>query len=1093
MKKIFKKENIGIIITFALVFGISCFEAYRHTQGKVVKSDTVLTKANVGNNYVEEDDNSTSYFNDFVGNLMNAVNDETEDYLGLKGTLNNFSVTYPSKDGLQKYKLGVNGEINVLMNSLTDLDLTADLGVSYNNKNLDLALGFVDQDAYFVLDDLKIKSTYSSSLNILEYVFDCFFNTDNDDSLGISFDLEQVVSSFVGNIDMSGLNLTAINHTEKEVGSNIIIGLNLSDIALEITVRKTDLALVKVDLGTINVGDVEICGAIDFDVIDKVLKLDDPLYPKQRGEFVEAISYIGWVDDLLDLFQTRKLGLDLGAQIKLIDGDEKSLLADISSQINLNCENVFDFNNLRLNDIIEDAINSKFDINSLFNLDNLEFDVNVAAKGQEDEVYADMNLSYFEKAAYLSLNEKSDDAVLRAKINNQTLSELLEATPNLVDAIDGLSEEVSESDIEKASDYIFGFITDSELIKGIKNNDYSGILDVIKRISNDGSKIYLDLSLASLGLGNNSEVNLIIDSSRDEGTKVLSIDVKNVVISSVEITLQVKSSDFSGERINKVKTITDKYDDLSFVPGIINQASDILNEKTGKLTIDGTILDENNEGLTINGVAQFDANEKVGYGSINMRQRSSKIINPNKYIDHKIDFDINNNGQENSDKNALFVYNSELKAKMTLQTFVDVFNLAKDLLNSDDERFTKFKDLLGESLLSGTLQEILDSKDYLKFAKSSIIKSIKQENDGTVLRVVIAGSILGMDGDINVCVNFKNVDGVKKLAGLSLSGIEFNEKKVAVSIGLEDFDNSFVSPINKADNFMDFSQVRVLLDFGINTTKINYYHLTAKATLKLSILNAINVDLDFHITVDGKKTRVYGSIPKVPWITDIASGHIATTKVSSEFVFEPTEDIGGVFHIVRNEDHLLSITKDKVIYYRADSDCFVENIIQYLLVDMLDIRTSISNLITDSSVSTEKTADPNYAKMFTKTGFKYSKNQSTGTNIWNIGLNMDQLLGNDTLGALEVTLTGKDSGDSGLFTNASVSLDILSFLTVKADIVLDNPSFEAETWPSNIEDKYNKVLGWYSGLSATKKADFDANYMNQPLKGYEVVSKANYF
>ena len=41
--------------------------------------------------------------------------------------------------------------------------------------------------------------------------------------------------------------------------------------------------------------------------------------------------------------------------------------------------------------------------------------------------------------------------------------------------------------------------------------------------------------------------------------------------------------------------------------------------------------------------------------------------------------------------------------------------------------------------------------------------------------------------------------------------------------------------------------------------------------------------------------------------------------------------------------------------------------------------------------------------------------------------------------------------------------------------------------------KYNKVLSWYSNLSDSKKADFDANYMNKPLKGYTMVSKFGYF
>ena len=704
-----------------------------------------------------------------------------------------------------------------------------------------------------------------------------------------------------------------------------------------------------------------------------------------------------------------------------------------------------------------------------------------------------MNLSYFDKTAYLTLNENEDDAVMRAKISTDTVNKILDEVPNLTTAIEGIkNKDVPEDEIAEASDEIFSFITSSELVTGIKNNDFSGIIDMIKRISNDNKKIYLDIDLSKLGLGANSEVNIVLDSSRPADKKVLSINVKNVVVADkAEINMSLNTSNFSAERINQIKAKKDLFDDLSFVPGIIKQTSDILNEKKGKLTINGSMMDENNEGLVISGAAQFDANENVGYGSINLRQYGDDIVNANKYIDHTIDFDINNNGETAADKNAYFVYNQELKAKVTLQTFVDVFDLAKDLLNSDDERFTKFKDKLGESLISGAINDIIDNKDYLLVSKATFLKSIKQENNGNTIRVVISKDLLGMEKDISLCVNLKDTDeGEKHLKGISIDGLEFSGKTINMEINLEDFDASFVSPVNKAATFMDFSQVKVLLDFGINTTKLNYYHLTAKAKVKLSVLDVINVDLDFHIMVDGKTTKVYGYIPKVPWITDIVSNHTATCSMNSELAFEPTEDIGGKFHIVANKDYWL---KDTVTYWQSDSDNFVENIIQYLICDMLDIRENISDSITNSSVSTEKARDPNFAKMFTKDGFKYSKNESTGVNTWNIGLNLNEIVGNDTLGELKLKLNGKDTETSGLFTDASVELGIASILTVAADIKLENPDFSVKTWPSNIEAKYNKVLSWYNNLSASNKADYDANYMNKPLNGYTMINKFGYF
>ena len=1095
MKKVFTKRHIIGAFIFGAVFGLAMFEAYKLTPAKVIKSEKIFERNTqpVPVHEEEEDVDKISYFNEFAAKVTNAADAESEETLGLKGTFNNFTVSYPSKDKLSNNVIAVDGDLNVVMRSLDNLDLSLDVTVSYNNKPIDLALGLVDKNIYFAIEDLKIKSTYDNTLDMVNYVFDAFFEPENENGLGMEFNPQTVVDLIFGQIDMGSFDVSALSVVETDKGDNVDIDLKIKDIALGLTIRKEDLALLNVDLGELKFGDITIKGGVEFETINKVLKLDDPLYPKQRGQFVEAISYIGWVDDALDLFQTRSLGLDLTARIDLLDEDKKTLVADITSKVDVNMANVFDFNNLNVDNIFKQITEDTFEFDSLFNLDNLEFGIDLQAKGQKDEIYSNMNLSYFDKTAYLTLNENEDNAVMRAKISTDTVNKILDRVPNLTTAIEGLKDkDIPEDEIEEASNELFSFITSSELVTGIKNNDFSGIIDMIKRISNDNKKIYLDINLSKLGLGANSEVNIVIDSSRPEDKKILSIDVKNVVVADkAEINLSLNTSKFNGDRINAIKAKKDMFDDLSFVPGLINQTSDLLNEKKGKLTINGSMMDGNNEGIVISGAAQYDANENIGYGSINLRQYGQDIVNPNKYIDHKIDFDINNNGETASDKNAYFVYNQELKAKVTLQTFVDVFNLAKDLLNSDDERFTKFKDLLGESLVSGAINDIIDNKDYLLITKSTFLKSIKQENGGNTIRVVISKDLLGMEKDINLCINLKDAeDGEKHLHGIAIDGLEFSGKTINLEATLEDFDSSFTSPVNKAATFMDFSQVKVLLDFGINTTKLNYYHLTAKAKVKLSVLDVINVDLDFHIMVDGKTTKVYGYIPKVPWITDIVSNHTATCTMNSELVFEPTEDIGGKFHIVANKDYWI---KDTVTYWQSDSDNFVENIIQYLICDMLDIRENISDSITNSSVSTEKARDPNFAKMFTKDGFSYSKNASTGVNTWNIGLNLNEIVGNDTLGELKLKLNGKDTEDSGLFTDASVELGIASILTVAADIKLENPNFNVKTWPSNIETKYNKVLNWYNNLSASNKADFDANYMNKPLKGYTMVNKVGYF
>ena len=94
----------------------------------------------------------------------------------------------------------------------------------------------------------------------------------------------------------------------------------------------------------------------------------------------------------------------------------------------------------------------------------------------------------------------------------------------------------------------------------------------------------------------------------------------------------------------------------------------------------------------------------------------------------------------------------------------------------------------------------------------------------------------------------------------------------------------------------------------------------------------------------------------------------------------------------------------------------------------------------------------------------------------------DDLAARDTrIATLDTTLKDRDADLANLKTqlqNAGNDSEKLSTL---------NTQF------SELQSKYDKVLSWYTNLPASKKADFDTNYMNQPLKGYKMISKIGYF
>jgi len=1043
----------------------------------------------------------SSYFSRFVNKLTEASSGNSADSYGLSATIDDLKISWPCKDGLSYNNISIDALIAFNMRNIDDIDFTIDLDAVYNNKSIDLGIGLVDSDFYFAFKDLKVKSSYTSTIEGITYVYDLFFNPENENGLGINFDLDNFINEKIGGLDLESLlgsfgDMALPETTETEDGDNVNIDLAMEGMNIKIVLDKETLGLKSVDLGTMSIGDVTIEGKIDCETIAnyEVLKLDDENYPKQRGEFTEVISYIGWADKLLDFLKTRKIGLQLDASVTL-DGEEgtESVLTNLASEINLNLSNLFDLSNINLGgqtvDGPIDGYSSKarkaqaIDTDKVEEiLNSVEFGIDFSLEGQTEEEYANANVSYLDGAGYITLNSDAENnAVMKAKVETSTITSLINEIPDMVSSISNTSSKIRKAEAEQATEDIFSFITSSELLTAINNGDYSGIIDVIKSLTNDEKTISLTLDLSSLGLGNDAEVALVLDSTNEEDSKVIDLSISNVEIGEVNLDLNLSTNKYSDTKIEFIREHKDEYDDMSFLTGVVGQASNLLNTTEAKIDLNGSLFDENNNGVSIDGWAQFSLEDKLAIGKIGIRQYDDTLINSNKYIDHDLAFDINASGGSNAENNMYFTYKDNLKAKITVQTVTDIVDLVKDLINSKDERFTKFIDPIKNMLLQGALANVIANKDYLELAKNSYLKEIRQVDDGMAIRVTINGDALSMESDIVVKITFNENDGKKEIEAIKIVDLVISGKTLNLSIGLSDYSSETASPINKSDSFMDFSQVAVLLDFGINTTKLAHYHLTAKAKIVALSIIPVEFSLDFHIYVNGKTTKVYGSISDVPYILAVSNDLL--TDVTSEFVFEPTDDIGGKFHIVRNEDH--SYKKDEIYYYQSDSDNFVENILLYLLVDMLNVKSNAAEGLTNLTLDSEKDFDPDYSQLFNSKGFSYSEDGDNKQ--WVIGLNMAQLLGSNDFGDLDITLNGVANGNSGYFTTADVSMSLVKVVKITANITLDNPNPEETDWPSDIQAKYNKVLGWYYNLSDSDRAYFDANCLNNPLKEYRVA------
>ena len=1147
-KKTVKKVLLRGGLT-TISFSLALVGAYLLTPSK-----TRVVNLGGNSNFIRPNtDDDETYFNKFVNRLKNASDADSEETIpGLKASFEGFELTW---GGLQenssalKNDIKIGGDIYFSMDCIDNIKFTADLDVNYNGKNIDLALGYVESDFYLAVKDFKIKNTSVDRETLVDTIRELFFDPENEEGLGIYVNPGDLFNGFLGSDTVTNLLNSmgskdeeseftnkinfSIDEQTNEEGTVITDKLNIVKekydknetlvetedfISIELgLVRNLETNVVDlsyVDLGTISINDFTVKGKLNFTVDEsiKVYRLDDENYQgKKRDGFVEIVNYVGWAHKLLDFLQTRKIGLELDASI----GNSDQTLADVKASVDIDLANFIpDLTKLVLdssifeNDKEESEENTEKTTAQIVEdvLGKLYLGVDVDVFGPEiqnkERSKASLGLHYADNVGYVTLNEGEsngvDTTVMRAKVETETINDIIAKIPAMKDAV------VGEENQEKSNE-LFDFITSSELVTAIKDGRYDGILDVLKTLENDTNTITLGLDLSTLGFGDNAEVSVVLDSRLDAEARVLNVNVNNVELGSAKLDLALKTKPYSATKIESVVASSDKYDNLRYLPSVFDQVTTILQEKQAGFKLTGSVKDAQGLGIDINGWGEFDYGTKFGYGQLDINQY--KELNkgqPQLYTTHIIKVDVDNKSQDKSANNAKFTYgaNDGIKGRFTVQTMLDIFDVVKTFIseNKEDERFTKFidpvLDLLGISYIGNAIEDT----DYVRFATNEVIKQIKESVDGSYVKIVINGDIMSLEDDLEIRINYKGTGDNRQIDSLSVPGLGYKDKTIALKLQLQDYRN-VGSPVPTTGDFMDFSQIKVLLDFGLNTTKQGYYKLSGNLTVGIGSFKALNYDLDFHVVVKGKKTYVYGTIPQLQKFIGLTNNFLTMQSASSEFAFEPDSsasgnDIGGYFHIMRTEQTkatIFSKVKTTGYYYKTDSKNFIDsdnhatNLLYYLLTDMLNIYSSevklIANKIGESDDSAGKPAD--IENIFKDGGFTYTHENGQTAHKWDIGINLGALLNTSVLGVINVGLTGIEVNGKGYLKNLDVAMNIISFLKVSASFSLDNAGSTATDWTSSIQNKYDALVGRYNNLSASNKVAFDNNYLNNPLKAWE--------
>ncbi|MBQ0009207.1 MAG: hypothetical protein KBS97_02925 [Firmicutes bacterium] len=1074
-----------------------------------------------------------THFSRFVSKIMNTIDEENEEKIeGVVGKIKNLRVDWPNN------YVAVDGSLAFEMRNLNDFDLTVDLEIDYNTKEIDVGLGYVGKTFYLAInDDFMIKSSYTNSRALLENVYRLFFDASvpAEEGLGITLDIDNIIDGLIGGIDINalmgggsvgGLGISFGEEVKSEQEGIVEAPLTITlgedkdplEIVMYINEETNDLA--GVNLKSIKIGNVSVSGELTFQLFSDhdVLTPEDENYEgKQRcidgKHYVEVINYQSWFKDIFELINKKVVGLDLEFSADQKEGDSAVNIGSVSGKIDVDASKFI----LPIPKIInwetfstpEDEPVVKRTAETDENgeptvleevLDNLNVGVDLSVNKETAEGidhYADVNVTYAEQNGYLSLNDDS----LKAQISNKTINYLVSEITELVEGSDTERARRAANGQEEGP---FDFITNSDLVTAITTGHYEGIIDLIKEASSSENGIKLALNLSSLNLGDNSLVELELDAA-DNGEKgVVGINCENIEMAEGIFNLKLNTRDYNPETIQNVLNNKDSYDSLDFATGVFEQVTGILDNKQAGFSLSGSLLDgkDTDVGMYFDGKGQFDYGVKYGFGDIALHKR---VGDGKPDEDHPIQLYVDNTTQD-SEVNAMklaYGPNHRLKGKLNVRSLEDILGVVGKIIDKKDPRFMKFLDPILNFISDSVLVDVIRTKDWMSLAKKSFIKSIRV--NGNALEMNLSKDLFAkfLAEDLVIALNLKDVGDTKQLTSVEIKNMCFSEilsnKVVNCKIEILDFDPSAKPAIDLNANYLDFSTIATLLEFGIDSTELNSYHLTAKAHVNaLSVFN-IDVPLDFYIEVNDKDTKVYGRIIEVPKVIIVSNDYL--NLVSTEFLFEPAkhfdpssvDTIGGYFHILRSEEHIGGLEQ---YYYRATSSGFVDNILQYLLCSVINFRFTLIEKIGDLNLDSEKNVT-SYEDMFNENGFLDKSSPADNKYEWDVSMNLAKLSGIDALRSLDAKIygnktTNKYNEEKSYLNKLDASMLIqasIAKIYIDATIELKDINPDAEGWSDQFPDintRYESIVNLYNGMTTEKQEAYNAAYLDNPEPNYTV-------
>ena len=467
------------------------------------------------------------------------------------------------------------------------------------------------------------------------------------------------------------------------------------------------------------------------------------------------------------------------------------------------------------------------------------------------------------------LNASYDIAYLNDNVyfSYQNRLKLKYSTAGLEGLIDIIKERLTDNEAFKAFAETFmpdNSSKDAPLFDILfSSHNYIEFISYFDGLTKENGNYVLHFNAGLMGL-DEGEVTFTLNTNSNG---INTINMNNLYAYGYELNGTLRLTDYHDVTINN----ENEYTPLDYFNNAFDQIFTLFEQKKAHLSLSGYITDKDNKTTSLNGSAYFALTDTTNWGVGNI------VINDKENRNHNVTIDVTNvhagpnateaeKNQAFNNSEVLFNYNNNLKGYFTLGSIMDIYDLIHDLATSNDERFEKYKEYLLEDISRSTIARLL--KDEVEsILYNDMITDVSYSSNTYTIK--INGNFLKKN-DLYKCdyiyVDVR-LDNSHNLKGITVRSDKVLDTRLSISLDLLSWDNSYTRLVKTSD-YKDFSDLKTLAEYLLNTAKRNDFHVSGTLKVDLNLLKIIHPDMEdvpldayVHIERDNEgKEKVYSRV-----------------------------------------------------------------------------------------------------------------------------------------------------------------------------------------------------------------------------------------